>query len=380
MLAGGPGAPARHKSLRALVQWSYDLLSDEERRLLARLSVFRDGFDLAAAERGGRGRAAARGPGDRSACLAGLVERSLVQVHHNGATRYSLLETIRSFATDRLAELGEEATISARHLAWAVDIARAAEAELGGEAWQSASVRLATEQGNLRAALGRALDGPDPSVGCELAARLGRWWFVNGRYTEGRQFLLRALEHAGDEPVAIQARLAVAAGWCTYHLGDADPAEALGARGSRLRRWPPTMPSSPPGPRSSWPGWPGRPATAPGCTSCWPGRRSGRPSPAPRPWPPARRCCSATSPSSPATSPTPAGSGSGPSRSLGRRPVGENLALALICSTGPALVQGDLEAAERFIDEALSIASASGDRFAETIAHSLPGPAPRHPG
>ena len=68
--------------------------------------------------------------------------------------------------------------------------------------------------------------GPAPSIGRELAARLARWWFVSGHYTEGRQFLVRALAGADDEPARIRARLQLGAGWCAYHLGDSDEAEA----------------------------------------------------------------------------------------------------------------------------------------------------------
>ena len=108
LLGGGRGGPARHQTLRALVQWSYDTLAEAERRLLAGLSVFRDGFDLAAAEYvAGSG---APLPEERTlVLLTDLVDRSLVQVRHDGEARYALLETIRAFAAQRLSEMGEEA-------------------------------------------------------------------------------------------------------------------------------------------------------------------------------------------------------------------------------------------------------------------------------
>ena len=106
LLAGGRSAPARHQTLRALVRWSYDLLDDDAaRRLLGRLAVFHDGFDLEAAEVVAGGWAPLA-PEATVVALAGLVERSLVQVERRPVTRYALLETIRAFAAERLVEAG----------------------------------------------------------------------------------------------------------------------------------------------------------------------------------------------------------------------------------------------------------------------------------
>ena len=104
LLSGGPARPGRHRSLEALVAWSYELLGEAERRLLARLSVLRGGFDLGTAER-----VAAGGPLRPEAIaglLASLAGKSVVRLHDGAAVRYSLLETIRQFAAGQLAASG----------------------------------------------------------------------------------------------------------------------------------------------------------------------------------------------------------------------------------------------------------------------------------
>ena len=366
LLASGRNAPARHQTLRALVQWSYDLLGDDERHLLARLSVFRDGFELSAAAE-----VAGADPPLRAdltvAVLAGLVERSLVQVHHDGTTRYSLLETIRSFAAERLVEQGQEATTRSRHLHWAADLARHADAELGGPDWAQWDARLTAERANLRAALGWSLEGPEASLGRELAARLARWWFVTGQYGEGLQFLVRALSWATDEPASIRARLQVGAGWCSYHLGH-DEAEHLGHAGLEaaleaddafLAAWARILLAG-----LAWSAgdgdevrrllagaseWAEDPATTAFAARA------------------AVLLCNVT---------FLAGDLSGSARlgeqavRLARRAPGrENLALALGASTHAAVHAGEYSVARSLLEESLDAAAAAGDQFVETIVH-----------
>jgi predicted ATPase len=117
LLSGGAARPERHRSLEALVSWSYDLLDDAERRLLARLSVLRGGFGLEVAERVAGGEPLA--PGAVAGRLASLASKSLVQVQAGPVVRYSLLETVRQFAAGQLAASGEETAVHARLLEWA---------------------------------------------------------------------------------------------------------------------------------------------------------------------------------------------------------------------------------------------------------------------
>ena len=130
LLSGGAARPGRHRSLEALVSWSYELLGEAERRLLARLSVLRGGFDLDVAERVAGGEPLA--PEAIAGLLASLADKSLVQVQAGAVIRYSLLETVRQFAAGRLAASGEETAVYARLLGWALEVARSAEAALPG--------------------------------------------------------------------------------------------------------------------------------------------------------------------------------------------------------------------------------------------------------
>ena len=187
---GGPARPGRHRSLEALVAWSYELLDEAERRLLARLSVLRGGFDLGTAER-----VAAGGPLQPEAIaglLASLAGKSRRAASMTGAAvRYSLLETIRQFAAGPAAS-GEETALHLRLLEWALGEARSAEATVGSTGWAAWASRLSAEQDSIRAALSWALGGQEPQAGRELGARLARWWIATGRYSEAGQFLTAA--------------------------------------------------------------------------------------------------------------------------------------------------------------------------------------------
>ena len=224
LLSGGPARPGRHRSLEALVAWSYELLDDAERRLLARMSVLRGGFDLGTAER-----VAAGGPLRPEAIaglLASLAGKSVVRTHDGAAVRYSLLETIRQFAAGRLAASSEETAVHLRLLDWALDEARSAEATLGSTGWAAWASRLSAGQDSIRAALSWALGGQEPEAGRELAARLARWWVATGRYSEAGQFLTTAAGLPSEAYPGIQARIMLGAAWSAYHLGD-DPRAAL---------------------------------------------------------------------------------------------------------------------------------------------------------
>jgi predicted ATPase/DNA-binding CsgD family transcriptional regulator len=218
LLSGGPARPERHRSLEALVAWSYDLLDDAERRLLARLSVLRGGFDLGTAERVAAG--GALPPETVAGLLASLAGKSVVQTHDGAAVRYALLETIRQFAAGRLAASGEETAVYRRLLDWALVEARSAEATLGMAGWAAWASRLSGEQDSIRAALSWALGGQEPEKGRELAAWLARWWIATGRYTEAGQFLAAAADVPGEAAPGIAARVLLGAAWSAFHLGD----------------------------------------------------------------------------------------------------------------------------------------------------------------
>ena len=229
LLSGGPARPGRHRSLEALVAWSYELLDEAERRLLARLSVLRGGFDLSAAEQ-----VAAGGPLQPEAIaglLASLAGKSLVQAQPGAVIGYSLLETIRQFAVGQLAASGEETAVHLRLLDWALDEARSAEATVGSAGWAAWASRLSAGQDSIRAALSWALSGQEPEAGRELAARLARWWIATSRYSEAGQFLTIAASLPAATDPGIQARVLIGAAWSAFHLGDNRRAAPLVADG-----------------------------------------------------------------------------------------------------------------------------------------------------
>ena len=193
----------RHQTLRAAVDWSYDLLSEPEQQLLCRLGVFAGGWTLAAADALVAGEQA---PGQTLALLLQLVNKSLVVVdERDGESRYHLLETIRQYANTKLQEAGEAE--QARHAHFSYFLA------LVEQSWEPAFIgprlstwlnRIVLEADNLRVAFTWACQQPDRGEGAlRLAGALGIFWIVRGEFTEGRQWLERALAcDQGAPPVA----------------------------------------------------------------------------------------------------------------------------------------------------------------------------------
>jgi predicted ATPase/class 3 adenylate cyclase len=197
LLTGGSRtALERQQTLRATVEWSYSLLTGAEQLLLARLSVFAGSFDLDAAEAVcGSGRIDAL---DVAELLGSLVDKSLVVAEPAGGTlRYRLLETIRLFAAERLAEAGEEeaAAVADAHCARFLSVAEAAAAHLTGPQQGSWLARLDADQANLRRAAQHAAGDPD---GTALVLRLGvaleRYWLARCRWREAVGLLVPVLQ------------------------------------------------------------------------------------------------------------------------------------------------------------------------------------------
>ena len=204
LLTGGPRtAEARHRTLRATIDWSHDLLTEPQRVLLRRLSVFRGGWTLQAAE------AVCVGGGVTSAdaldLLTALVAQSLV-VASGG--RFRLLETIRQYASDRLVEAGEAEALRERHARYFLELAERAEPELRRSHQSDWLERLRAEDDNFQLALGwcreRAADEPD--LGLRLAAALGWYWYV-GRQVEGRRELAAVLDATSGGSPGARARV-----------------------------------------------------------------------------------------------------------------------------------------------------------------------------
>jgi predicted ATPase/DNA-binding CsgD family transcriptional regulator len=205
LTGGSRAALPRQQTLRAMVDWSWDLLNPAERPVLARLSTFAGGFGLAAAE------AVAAGPevpaGEVPGHLGTLVDKSLVQFGDAGAgpARYRLLETIRQYAAGRLDALGPAIAKAARmaHRDYYLALAEAAAPHLVAADQAEWLDRLDAELGNLRAAIAFSLTQPDLEPGMRLAASLRVYWRARGHAVEGTG-ALRALL---DAPAAQGATL-----------------------------------------------------------------------------------------------------------------------------------------------------------------------------
>lgn len=221
------GVAPRHQTLRAMVDWSYDLCSEEERGLWARLSVFCGGFDLRAAEH------VCVGDGISSDAFlqvfSRLVDKSIVLRHdieQNSRRRYGLLDTIREYGQERLAELGGESVYRWRHVDHYLDLAEQSEAEWFGPeqaAWYS---RLHEEHANFRAALEACLGTPGKArKGLRIAASLWFYWTGCSSLHEGRHWLDRALT-IEREPSVDRAKALWASGYLAIRQGDMSAALA----------------------------------------------------------------------------------------------------------------------------------------------------------
>lgn len=222
LLTGGARAALpRQRTLRALIDWSYDLLGEPEQALLRRVSVFSGGWDLEAAEQ-----VCVDEGGDATEVLdllASLVDKNLIWAdERDGLTRYGLLETVRHYARDQLRDRGEEAQAHQRHLGHFLALSEAAEPQLDGADQRNWLERLATEHENLRAAMAWSLATQgNAERGLRLATALQGFWSLRGFLGEGRDWLARLLGTApNDQPARTRARGLHAAGMLGFWQGD----------------------------------------------------------------------------------------------------------------------------------------------------------------
>ncbi len=220
LTGGGRDAPARQRTLRAAIDWSYELLDDQEQALFRALSVFAGGCDLDAAER-----VCAADP----AVLESLVQKSLVlqRPDAGGLARFWMLATIREYARDRLAEAGELPEAERRHAAHILDLAETAEGHLLGHGQVEWSGRLGQEVDNVRAAVSAALSAGDVEVALRITSALIDFWDMRGSYAEVRGWLRDGLSRASDCSTGVRAKATLAAGLAAFQSGDVDGARAL---------------------------------------------------------------------------------------------------------------------------------------------------------
>ena len=234
LTGGGRTQPPRQRTLRGTLDWSYELLSEDEKKLFWRLSVFAGGWTLEAAEAVG-----ARGgieEGEVLDLLSGLVEKSLVVARGSDqrGVRYRMLEPVRQYAQEKLKESGEAEAARRAHAQCFLALAEEAEPELSGPREAQWSERLEVEHDNIRASLSWSLEQGETEIALRLAGVLWLFWFAEGYNSEGQRWLEHALSKDGQASAAARARALDALAWLADVQDDMDRAEAAAEEGLRL--------------------------------------------------------------------------------------------------------------------------------------------------
>ncbi|WP_433422077.1 AfsR/SARP family transcriptional regulator [Microtetraspora malaysiensis] len=216
LTSGSRTALPRHQTLRGVVEWSWEPLDEDERRLAARLSVFAGGATLESAER------VCAGPGGSGwtvDLLGRLVDKSLV-VYDDGG--YHMLETIRAYAAERLAESGEERRVRLAHAEFFTELAETADSRLRGPDQVGWLARLTAEQDNLSAALRWAVDEGEADLAIRLVGALGWYWWLAGRRAEGEARTAEVLRIVPEDVEPAKQALLLAVYGVTALGGSAD--------------------------------------------------------------------------------------------------------------------------------------------------------------
>ena len=276
LTTGDRAAPDRHRSLAATVDWSYRLLDEHERQVFRALSVFPGPFTLEAAE-------AVAGKGAGGAVLR-LVDCSLLmppRADPDGRSRYAMLETLRTYGAERLAEAGEQVGAAAALAGYALRVAEDAAAGLQASAAELAALRrLDAEDATTRQALAWAMEH-DHAVAPRLAVALAPWWLLRGR-AAGEDALLREAAGHAETGSTMWCEVQLWRGQTALHAPDLAGAfghftavrdaiagqgpsrvlaESLSGRSVVFASWG-GSPRRPRKPAVSWP-WPGRSGTRP---------------------------------------------------------------------------------------------------------------------
>ncbi|MFN0073866.1 MAG: ATP-binding protein [Chloroflexota bacterium] len=236
LLSGGAqDLPARQQTLRATFDWSYALLGPDEQALFASLAIFVGGFSLPAVEAMWNVTDLAL---DTLDGLTMLVDKSLLrQVDGPGGDpRFSMLETIREYAVERLDSCEDAQVWRQRHAEYFRALAEQAAPELNGPRQSLWLEQLEHEIDNPRAAINWALASNQPALGLGLAAALAHFWAVRNHLADGQVLLDRLLERWPNAPVASRAEALSAAGYIAYCVNQFERAAALQEQSLTLRR------------------------------------------------------------------------------------------------------------------------------------------------
>ena len=228
LTTGSRTALPRHQTLRAVVEWSWDLLDDVERAVARRLSVFAGGATLDAAEH------VCAGDFDVLGALASLVDKSLVEaVGDSGTVRYTMLETVKAYSAEQLAAAGETGATRQAHAEYFVSLAERAAPQLRRQDQLVWLTRLDADQDNLLGALRHAIDTADAGLAIRLGAVLGEYWNLRGRPAESRAWFESALALRGPTPHPQRVLMLFLYAASTIATLDPDPAELVIRRAVR---------------------------------------------------------------------------------------------------------------------------------------------------
>ena len=235
LTGGSRTALPRHQTLRGVVDWSWDLLSDAERAVLRRLAVFANGATLEAAQRVCTGDVVAAD--DVQGLVDALVDKSLLLVSGDELPRYRMLETIRAYGLDRLDQAGERETLRRAHATYFVELVEAAEPHLRREEQLVWLRRLQADHDDLNAALRGAIAAGDARTATRLVAAAGWYWWLSGHKGEGIELAIEALGVPGgpDDEARVTA-YAMVAFLATTGLGGLEQAEPWIRMAQKLAR------------------------------------------------------------------------------------------------------------------------------------------------
>ena len=229
---GGRTAEPRQRTLRGALDWSHDLLSEPEKILFRRLSVFAGGWTLTSAEKVTSGEQVEEG--EILELLFGLVEKSLAlaEEHGDGRVRYRMLEPIKQYAREKLGDEGE--TVRRRHADFFLALAEQAQPELRGPQDRAWLERLEREHDNMRAALSFALESEEAELALRLAGALGTFWYMHSHSDEGRKWLEAALARDKGAPAVVRIKALEALFWLAWDRWDHDRAETIASEAVEL--------------------------------------------------------------------------------------------------------------------------------------------------